>query len=241
MIKDALQSSMKRSDCRRVPSSRCSLAGRTASGRSERESSSAGGCVRCVRTPARDPAAVWKCASPARFPSRVSRLAFVDMQTMTRFPVPADFALPSRIHRAEESRAIVAHRPLLHPAPANSAGTVSREMRQAAHPSIFHRGRNIRRDRYRLREEEMRALPTVLINGRVSAPRRSVPADLSAAPGKYRAPGILSMAFHAGAPKGGIQPRGQLRRARGGTRPRSLARANRANPIAVVYMRARIA
>jgi len=54
----------------------------------------------------------------------------------------------------------------------------------------------------------MRALPKVLINGRVSAPRRSVPADLSA-------PGILSMAFHGGAAKGGIKPCGQLREAEG--------------------------
>lgn len=37
--------------------------------------------------------------------ARAVRTAFVDMQTMTRFPVPADSVLPSRIPAAREERA----------------------------------------------------------------------------------------------------------------------------------------
>jgi len=67
-------------------------------GRGGGESASAGGCVRCTDTSSRSGCLEMRIprAPPA------SRLAFVDMQTMTRFPVPADFALPSRIPRRGE-------------------------------------------------------------------------------------------------------------------------------------------
>lgn len=90
---------------------------------------------------------------PRAFPA--SRGApFVDMQTMTRFPVPADSALPSRISSREE-RAGWIPPPQILPRPLRDA-PVCTLVHFSSRPEYTS-------DRYRLRKEERSVLPTVLL------------------------------------------------------------------------------
>lgn len=102
--------------------------------------------------------AAWKCATIKAHLSRAfpapRGAPFVDMQTMTRFPVPADSALPSRISSREESR-LDSPPPQILPRPLRNA-PVCTLVHFSSRPEYTS-------DRYRLRKEERSVLPTVLL------------------------------------------------------------------------------
>lgn len=143
MKKDALQSSVKRSDC--WPGSSSSLA-----------AADPGDCVR-VRTQAREPDTVaWKCATIKAHPSRVFRPALRRSLICRRWHAFRFRQIPhSRLvyRRAKRAGWIPPSQILQGP------------LRDAPACTLVHFSSRLEytSDRYRLRKEERRVLPTVLL------------------------------------------------------------------------------